>query len=107
LVGQGRAIDMILTGRPVGAEEALRIGLITRLVEPESALDDAQKLAHEIAAFPAGALRADRRSVLNQWSLSLEDAAEAEHRGGIDVLASGEAQQGAQRFSDGAGRHGS
>jgi enoyl-CoA hydratase len=106
LVGQGRALDMILTGRPVGAEEALRIGLITRLVEPEHALDEAQKLAHEIAAFPSGALRADRRSVLNQWSLSLDDAAEAEHRGGIDVLASGEAQRGAQRFAEGAGRHG-
>ena len=107
LIGQGRALDMILTGRPVGAEEALRIGLVTRLVVPGRALDAAQKLAHEIAALPAGALRADRRSVLNQWSLSLEDAAEAEHRGGVDVLASGEAQQGAQRFSEGVGRHGS
>jgi enoyl-CoA hydratase len=107
LIGQGRALDMILTGRPVGAEEALRIGLVTRLVEPGRALDEAQKLAHEIAAFPPGALRADRRSVLNQWSLSLEDAADAEHRGGIEVLESGEAHQGASRFSEGAGRHGS
>ncbi|HET6311290.1 MAG TPA: crotonase/enoyl-CoA hydratase family protein [Candidatus Nitrosotalea sp.] len=107
LIGQGRALDMILTGRPVGAEEAQQIGLVTRLVEPGRALDEAQKLAHEIAAFPSGALRVDRRSALNQWSLSLEDAAEAEHRGGVDVLASGEAQQGAQRFSEGAGRHGS
>jgi enoyl-CoA hydratase len=107
LIGQGRALDMILTGRPVGAEEALQIGLVTRLVEPGRAIDEAQKLANEIAAFPSGALRADRRSALNQWSLSLEDAAEAEHRGGVDVLASGEAQQGAQRFSEGAGRHGS
>jgi enoyl-CoA hydratase len=107
LIGQGRALDMILTGRPVGADEALQIGLVTRLVEPGRALDEAQKLAHEIAAFPSGALRVDRRSALNQWSLSLEEAAEAEHRGGVDVLASGEAQQGAQRFSEGAGRHGS
>jgi enoyl-CoA hydratase len=107
LIGQGRALDMILTGRPVAAEEALRIGLVTRLVEPGRALDEAQKLAHEVAAFPSGALRADRRSVLNQWSLSLEDAAEAEHRGGIEVLESGEAQQGAQRFAEGFGRHGS
>jgi enoyl-CoA hydratase len=107
LIGQGRALDMILTGRPVGAEEALQIGLVTRLVEPGRALDEARKLAREIAAFPSGALRVDRRSALNQWSLSLEEAADAEHRGGVDVLASGEAQQGAQRFSGGAGRHGS
>jgi enoyl-CoA hydratase len=98
---------MILTGRSVAADEALRIGLVTRLVDPGRALEEAQKLAHEIAAFPPGALRADRRSVLNQWSLSLEDAAEAEHRGGLDVLESGEAQQGAQRFAEGSGRHGS
>jgi enoyl-CoA hydratase len=107
LVGQGRALDMILTGRPVAADEALRIGLVTRLVDPGRALEEALKLAHEIAAFPPGALRADRRSVLNQWSLSLEDAAEAERRGGLGVLESGEAQQGAQRFAEGSGRHGS
>jgi len=107
LIGQGRALDMILTGRPVAAEEGLRIGLVSRLVEPGRALEEAQKMAHQIAAFPSGALRADRYSVLNQWSLSFEDAAEAEHRGGVDVLASGEAQQGARRFSEGAGRHGS
>jgi enoyl-CoA hydratase len=107
IIGQGRALEMILTGRPVGADEALRIGLVTRLVEPGRVLGEAQKLAHEIAAFPSVALRADRRSVLNQWSLSLDDAAEAEHRGGIDVIASGEASSGARRFAEGFGRHGS
>jgi enoyl-CoA hydratase len=107
LIGQGRALDMILTGRPVPAEEAFRIGLVTRVVEPGRALEEAQMLAHQIAEFPSGALRADRTSVLGQWSLSFEDAAEAEHRGGIGVIASGEAASGARRFSEGAGRHGS
>jgi enoyl-CoA hydratase len=107
MIGQGRALDLILTGRPVAADEALHIGLIERLVQPGTALKEAQKLAHQIAEFPASAVRADRRSVLNQWSLSLDDATKAEHRGGIDVIASGEAQEGARRFSEGAGRHGS
>jgi enoyl-CoA hydratase len=107
MIGQGRALDLILTGRPVAADEALHIGLIERLVQPGTALKEAQKLAHQIAEFPASAVRADRRSVLNQWSLSLDDATKAEHRGGIDVISSGEAQEGARRFSEGAGRHGS
>lgn len=107
MIGQGRALDLILTGRPVAADEALRIGLIERLVQPGTALAEAQKLARQIAGFPASAVRADRSSVLNQWSLSLDDATKAEQRGGIDVLASGEAQEGARRFSEGAGRHGS
>jgi len=106
LIGQGRALDMILTGRRVAADEALRIGLVEKLVEPGHALEAAQKLAHSLTEFPQGALRADRLSVISQWSLSLEDAARAEHRGGLDVLASGEAQEGARRFAKGAGRHG-
>jgi enoyl-CoA hydratase/carnithine racemase len=106
MIGQGRALDLILTGRAVPAMEALQIGLVDRLVQPGHALEEAQKLAYEIARFPPGALRADRRSVLNQWSLSFEDAAKAEFRGGVEVLASGEAQEGARRFAEGAGRHG-
>jgi enoyl-CoA hydratase len=106
LIGQGRALDLILTGRPVLAMEALQIGLVDRLVQPGRALEEAQTLAHEIAGFPPGALRADRRSVLNQWALSLEDAAKAEFRGGAEVLASGEAHEGARRFVEGSGRHG-
>ena len=106
MIGQGRALDLILTGRAVPAMEALQIGLVDRLVQPGHALEEAQKLAHEIAAFPPGALRADRRSVLNHWALSFEDAAKAEFRGGAEVLASGEAHEGARRFVEGSGRHG-
>jgi len=106
IIGQGRALDLILTGRAVPAIEALQIGLVDRLVQPGQALEAAQKLAHEIASLPPGALRADRRSVLNQWSLNFEDAAKAEFRGGADVLASGEAHDGARRFVEGSGRHG-
>ncbi|HEY0830448.1 MAG TPA: crotonase/enoyl-CoA hydratase family protein [Candidatus Dormibacteraeota bacterium] len=105
MIGQGRALDLILTGRPVSAREALQIGLVDRLAEPGRALEVGQQLARELAELPQGALRADRRSVLSQWSLSLDEAADAEHRGGLDVLRSGEASQGARRFAEGEGRH--
>jgi enoyl-CoA hydratase len=106
IIGQGRALDLILTGRPVLADEALRIGLVDRLVGPGDALAEALILAREIAAYPQRAMRADRLSVLNQWSLTLDEAARAEFRGGNDVMASGEAQAGARRFTEGSGRHG-
>jgi enoyl-CoA hydratase len=106
MIGQGRALDLILTGRPVPGIEALQIGLVERLVEPGRALEQAQSLASQIAELPQGALRVDRRSVLTQWSLSMDEAARAEHRGGLEVLMSGEAKQGASRFVKGAGRHG-
>jgi enoyl-CoA hydratase len=106
LVGQGRALDMILTGRAVTADEALRIGLADRVVAPAGALDAALALAEEIAAFPQRCLRADRASALGQWSLDLPAALAAERDGGIEVVRSGESQQGAARFADGAGRHG-
>ena len=107
MVGQGRALDLILTGRPVPANEALQIGLVERVVDSGNALRGAQVMARELATFPQGALRADRRSVLQQWALSLDDAADAEYRGGVDVIASGEAREGARRFAEGSGRHGS
>ncbi|MFI5282981.1 MAG: crotonase/enoyl-CoA hydratase family protein [Candidatus Dormibacterales bacterium] len=106
MIGQGRALDLVLTGRPVGAEEALRIGLVERLVEPGTVLATAQKLAAELATYPVGALRADRRSVLNQWSMELGDATRVEFEAGVGVIASGESLEGARRFARGAGRHG-
>jgi enoyl-CoA hydratase len=106
LIGQGRALDLILTGRPVAGEEALRIGLVERLTDPGKALDEARRIARNIAAFPQQAMRGDRRSALNQWSLSLDEAMRAEHLAGIEALGSGEAREGARRFAKGEGRHG-
>ncbi len=106
LIGQGRALDLILTGRAVAAEEALRIGLVERLAEPGQAFAMAQSLAHEIANFPQAALRADRRSVLRQWSLDFDRATRAEFAGGAEVMATGEPTEGATRFAEGRGRHG-
>jgi enoyl-CoA hydratase len=107
IIGHGRAMDLILTGRPVSALEAHQIGLVDRLVGPGEALTAALAIADKLAGFPQGALRADRRSVLGQWSVGMQDAMRAEYRGGIDVIASGEAQEGARRFAEGGGRHGS
>jgi enoyl-CoA hydratase len=106
LVGQSVALDMILTGRGVSGEEALRTGLANRLVEPGRALDAALELADELARFPQRCLRSDRRSALEQWGLSLGDALAHEMRLGLEVLASGESLEGAARFERGAGRHG-
>lgn len=107
LIGHGRAADLILTGRSVLADEALEIGLINRLVDAEAALDEALQLARRLAELPQRALRADLQSLRRQWSLSHEEAMKAEFRGGMLVIASGEAQEGARRFAEGSGRHGS
>jgi len=107
LVGFGRALDLILTGRPVGAEEALRIGLADRVVPRGEARAAAEALARELSAFPPLCLRADRLSVYEQAGLSLEAALAAEVRRGAEVLASGESREGAARFAAGKGRHGS
>ena len=106
IVGHGRAMDMILTGRPVGAAEALSTGLVNRVVPKGAARAVAEALAEEIAAFPQGCLRADRRSACEQWSLSESEAFRGEFTRGRAVLESGEAAAGAARFVGGAGRGG-
>jgi enoyl-CoA hydratase len=106
LIGQGRALDMILTGRPVGADEALRIGLADRVVEEGCARQEAEALARQIAAFPQNCLRADRASAYAQWDADFDAAMRAETEGGMKVIASGETVSGALRFAGGAGRHG-
>lgn len=105
LIGHSRAMDMILTGRAVGAEEAFNIGLANRLVTETDAITAAIALAEEIAKFPEMCMRADRRSAIAQWSLDLDEALILEGSGGYEV-ATTEAITGAARFSGGAGRHG-
>ena len=106
LIGHSQAIDLILTGRPVGAQEALRMGLANRVVGRGEATAQAIALAREIARFPQTCLRADRLSALQQWDLSEEEAIANEMRGGLKVIASGETLSGAARFASGIGRHG-
>ncbi|POM27606.1 Carnitinyl-CoA dehydratase [Actinomadura rubteroloni] len=105
LIGQSRAMDMILTGRPVDAAEALAMGLANRVVPAGTAVDAAVELAASLAAFPQTCLREDRASVLDQWGLDEPDALAAEWRHGMTSLAA-DAVDGAARFAAGAGRHG-
>ncbi|MFO1364246.1 MAG: crotonase/enoyl-CoA hydratase family protein [Burkholderiales bacterium] len=104
IVGMGRALDLILTGRKVDAAEALRIGLADRVVPRGRAREEAEQLAHEIARFPQGAVRADRRSAYETHGLPVRAALQREWRNGMPTMA--EAVAGAARFAGGKGRHG-
>lgn len=106
LIGQSRALDLILTGRPVSAEEALGMGLVNRVCEPGQALSAALELCAQLNAFPQGCMRADRKSAYAAWDLGWVAALREETRGGMDVIRSGETGAGAARFAGGAGRHG-
>lgn len=106
LIGMSRALDLILTGRPVDAREAYAMGLANRLAPRGQALAVAEKLALEIAAFPQTCMRGDRRSAYEQWGLDEPAAIANEFVHGMKTLHSGETVAGATRFKDGAGRHG-
>lgn len=106
LIGHGRALDLILTGRGVAGEEARAMGLVDRVTDPGGALDGARELAQSLAALPQTCMRSDRLSAIEQWGLTEPEAMRNELRHGLEVLASGETLAGAARFADGAGRHG-
>jgi enoyl-CoA hydratase/carnithine racemase len=106
IIGHGRALDMILTGRPVGADEAFAIGLANRVVPRGAARSEAEKLARELTRFPQICLRADRRSAYEQWDRPLDAALHGEWQCGMAAIRAGETFAGASRFAAGHGRSG-
>ncbi len=107
LIGLSRAMDLILTGRPIGADEALVMGLANRIVEDGTARQEAEDLARQLVKFPQVCMRNDRLSAYEQFSLETSEAFLNEFRHGMKALESNETIQGAQRFTGGKGRHGS
>ena len=106
LIGMSHAMDMILTGRGVSGEEAFRMGLANRVVEPGTTLAAAKELAAQLTAFPQRCLRSDRLSAYQGWTLPLDMALHNEFGHGIATVQSGETRAGAARFATGEGRHG-
>ena len=106
LIGQSRALDLILTGRAVGAAEALSFGLANRVVPTGQSRQEAEKIGAEIARMPQTCMREDRKSVYEQFGLDLAGALANEYRHGEQTLASGETREGAARFASGKGRGG-
>jgi enoyl-CoA hydratase len=104
VIGMGRALELILTGRPVDAEEAHRIGLVNELTEPDKHLDRALELAEKIAGFPQETMLADRQAAIEGFGLPLGQGIALEHELGRETLHV--AVEGASRFASGAGRHG-
>ncbi|MGH2806006.1 MAG: crotonase/enoyl-CoA hydratase family protein [Actinomycetota bacterium] len=106
LIGHSRAMDLLLTGRAVDANEAHEMGLVNRVEPPGTVLEATLELAEGIARFPQACMRSDRRSALQQWGLPTREAFENEFALGIESVTSGEAAGGAARFAAGKGRHG-
>jgi enoyl-CoA hydratase len=106
VVGLGRALDLILTGRAVPADEAHQMGLVSRIVKHGEAREEAERLALQIAALPQGCMRSDRASALDSVSLTFEDAMANEFARGQTALADPGLRAGVARFRGGAGRHG-
>ena len=107
LIGLSRSMDMILTGRPIAAEEALSWGLVNEIVDIGQSRPKAEKLAKEIANFPQICLKNDRLSVYNQFGLNIEEAMIKEFEYGLKTLESGEYLKGSKFFSEGKGKYGS
>jgi enoyl-CoA hydratase len=106
LIGMSRALDMILTGRPVSGEEALLMGLANRLADPGKAREEAEALALQIASYPQTCMRSDRQALYRGFDLAMDEAMAVEFRLGMDVIATGELLTDVKKFTQGIGKHG-
>ncbi|MEO6698405.1 MAG: crotonase/enoyl-CoA hydratase family protein [Paraperlucidibaca sp.] len=106
IIGMGNAMDLILTGRSVDANEAKAMHLVNRVVPAGHALIEAEKIANQIAAFPQACMRGDRKSAYEQWGMDEHSAILNEFEHGMRTMKSGETLAGASRFTEGMGRHG-